>query len=535
MKGTKQTRKTTRRRKPTNKQADSIISPPRRSVIARPKTKGSSHWEPNFFNVLYTVEPCTPDNTLVLSYDDFFDNNDPAAKPNLDTFHFCNKHRFHHLSTDEVSHIHKMLIWEGANCQVIPFKKFNRAFFVSTPLNANLLYPPPVVYRDKSLQFFISSLVQFRKHATLQNSTAIRMNRLFAHDSYQQFFKDYFTGGTMKEMTSGKESEIRNKVLAIMINGFRLTVTINHGLPANLISVNRRVFEMMNSHTGMVIINRPPSINSLSISIQQVAVHADDTDETVHVNIFAIRGMHADQDGDEVTMTWIGDIPPLAEPGMELKRATCEMQRVSHHKNPTQTTTQQSRYQLASLLFFYAHLYDEELTAASSLWRALVGNNPYEKMQHLSRISGSCLLRNECNDLFDMLMKINNVQKSGLTTRELGSDGRHLRQIVESGAKGSLLHLQKLSEKMFAGGSAIDDGVKHFNGFVNASTQMSTQGTHCFHCLYAFHSVHQRNGDIICNGRILVKNVHLCDIGASMLCNVHAVQLILDRILIDFP
>lgn len=494
------------------------------------------YMDPNFFNRLYSVQPTNGNNTLTVNYKDFFRNiEDRKEKPNLNNFYFCKIHNVHLLTDAEINtelrEVNGIVIWKSC-VDVIQFRKFNKAFNIETPLNDIQTLPPPSEYRDKNLQFFSSILTSFQSQHFLKILKAQKINRFMTAGNLDQFRKDSFSGGTLKDMTSGKTSEIRNKVLATKVNGRRFTVTLDPSLPPNRACVNRKIFQQIRSCCGTYFVNRAPSINSSSIYPIQLGTHDDENDETIHMNACVIQGLHMDQDGDEITLMWLEYLHPLLGLGKEIQMAIREIQKISYLNYPVQPTTQTWRYEMPMLFWLYAEIYNDVLCEASTLWRFIPGT-PKEKMKHFNLLCGSASLRNETNDVINMFLKINEKQCLGLQLKELKPDQYFLPSIVKSGAKGTEMHLKKLYSQLY-NVNEVDDGINHFNMFITASSTMSTQGTNCFHSLFACQSLHLYHSSILYNGRTLLTDLATSQLGTPMFANKHAIKFLVLRFVEDF-
>ena len=85
----------------------------------------------------------------------------------------------------------------------------------------------------------------------------------------------------------------------------RGVLTIDCKLSPHYISIPQKEFDNLDLATPLVIVHRDPSINDTCIYVAEILRNENPCDFTIHLNPYMTHGLHADQDGDEVTLFYI--------------------------------------------------------------------------------------------------------------------------------------------------------------------------------------------------------------------------------------
>lgn len=490
--------------------------------------------EPIAPNKYYTIKPVGPVNTLVLRVGDF--------EGKLSQLHLC---LYHKVTVDRQICEH-----------CYPFKKFPYTFLLKTKHGLYNI-PPPSSFSEKSTNYFSSFLDTCKTNHSLRLPRLIRRRRTptkkltdngerkLERAKYDNFVRSDFSGGPLSNMLSGKKAFIRHKILGKNVNGYRMTLTIDTSLPPDRITVPSALYNKLDLATPLVIINRSPSINSRAIHVVQMMPHEDDgNDYTVKINAFVVDGMHADQDGDELHIIVLEKQGQL--PTRHMKQAISELKKLSWAFGLRHDGFYRPRFDFSQFHKTVCSVYDAELKRVSPLWASLGDKSIKSKLDTIMHL-GCSLLYDEVDvfvRLVGQLIRHNKAYPTHgsldywggervLTVDDILFESDYLtKHVIESGAKGSMMHRQVFLRYLFEPNvdQWFNDAVDKFNHTVMSSNDMSVAGQEQFNLMYEYNSLHLTNGDVYKNGDVYLKSFLDSDLGHRITYNNTAVTWALDHL-----
>ena len=332
--------------------------------------------------------------------------------------------------------------------------------------------------------------------------------------SYEKFIKNDFKGGELKSIMSGKTSYVRNKILGFQTAGLRLTLTIDCTLGPHYISIPQAVYDDINLATPLVVVNRAPSINSKCIYIVEMLRNADPNDSTIHLSSFLTDGLHADQDGDDLTVfylkTYGGEVPSLTTMG-----AIIELRKLSWKYGDRHNVAYQPRYSFTQYHYLILHMFDDFFKKYSPLWASLKGSSKLKCKQIMDL--GCSIYHKEVDDFVELVLQFTEALNWILVSGQEMLEGLGVvKAVVESGAKGTKEHIETCiknirtlpedyTEKLVVG----------FNKFIDNSARMSIGGVIQFILLYCLHSIILHQNNVYAKNHILLTNIKESDLAAS--------------------
>lgn len=410
----------------------------------------------------------------------------------------------------------------SATCKCVectPFVRSGLVWILHTSHFA-LLMPPPLFYTKRNLNVARALVVQ--------NGSAEEEER-----RYKMFREDQFSGGYLKNILTSKTSMIRNKLLGFLVPGARLTLTIESSLSPHYVKLPKCVFRNVDMLCPIILINRAPSITNTCVYACEALYHEDPTDHTIHVNPFVIDGLHADQDGDELTIFYLKGRGP---PGYDAMMAIEELRRLTWKYGIRHDTLGRSRYSFSQ---FHKHLlcrHDEEFRDNSPIWASLRGSIKQRATSFFELASTVC--REEGDDFISLVCKKSacnadlSVPLEDLET----SEGGVLREIIESGAKGTTQHIDlmrsMLKPKTRSDGVLVPDFAEltaAFNSLVGGGQRMARMGMSQFNLLQALAPVNYHRGTIRSGATTLMRGCEASGFMCAIKFNLTAAEFVLER------
>ena len=491
----------------------------------------SSLNEPNFYNMCYCLKPCTTHNTVTVNAKDMA----ACYSLNLDeqSFFMC---IVHGCLVEPVS--------ECIHCTV--FAKFNYSFIIETRFDFYVFVQPSLfVHKNFNyLRYFINRAVECYKlqEPSSSSNLIVKENEVIKRKleemkkaeraSYEKFIKNDFKGGELKSIMSGKTSYVRNKILGFQTAGLRLTLTIDCTLGPHYISIPQAVYDEINLATPLVVVNRAPSINSKCIYIVEMLRNADPNDSTIHLSSFLTDGLHADQDGDDLTVfylkTYGGEVPSLTTMG-----AIIELRKLSWKYGDRHNVAYQPRYSFTQYHYLILHMFDDFFKKYSPLWASLKGSSKLKCKQIMDL--GCSIYHKEVDDFVELVLQFTEALNWILVSGQEMLEGLGVvKAVVESGAKGTKEHIETCiknirtlpedyTEKLVVG----------FNKFIDNSARMSIGGVIQFILLYCLHSIILHQNNVYAKNHILLTNIKESDLAASLFFNNTALHYVNNLLLND--
>lgn len=491
----------------------------REKIKRRKREKISS---PNFFNLTYCVKPAatvdTPTFTVKSFYNCYQNKSDETnitlclihgpRKSTLQELNFCN------------------------HCT--PFVEFPYSFVVKTRHNF-FQFPQPNLYVGKNFNYFRSFIETAHNNLFAKSEAQIKNGSLLEDRYYAKFIRDDFKFGNLQNLTSGKNSYIRKKLLGYLMFGVRLTVTIDCTLGPNYASIPQKIYNELNLATNYVILNRAPSINSRCIYVCELLCHSHVNDMTIRINPYIVPGLNCDQDGDEISCFVLQRKAEVLS--LEMEAAIIELRSLSWKYGSRHDSLYRPRYSFSQYHKYILHTYNEYFCQHNSLWASLshAGDTP-KKCSKLMDL-GCSLLHTEVDEFIEFTIEFTKALPLSLVScKEFLCRGRNsiLDRVVDSGAKGCEKHIEIFLKNLHTRQADLEKGlITGFDNYVNANQEMSLGGTRQFVLLYGLNSVYIHNNNVYSNNQIILKDLESSDLASHMFYNPTSVEYVFDQLLAD--
>lgn len=463
--------------------------------------------EPTFLNIAYCVQPTTTDNTLTV---DILDLNPlinrPDVKKSTITFDFY------------ICLVHGLSEERFMDCEYCcQFNKFNYTYILKTKYYY-LTFPPPICYTPKVFNFLKPFCETAYKNATSAKSVVKADKEL---ESYSKFISMDFSDGSLYSLSTGKTSYIRNYVLGFPTSGIRATLTMDVTLSPQYAILPQWIYDKLHMACPIAIINRAPSINTTCIYAVELLRNPDPMNFTLVINSYVAERMHADQDGDELTIFYLKH-PGTNEPTHEIAMAITELKKFSWKYGMRHDITNKPRYEFTQYLKYILHRYDKYFCKHNKLWASLQGNakKKCDTIMHL----GSSIAPREVDEFIDLLsnfVKHLDVQLPSITDLLNGTDS--VLDVIKSGAKGELLHMETYLQQLFSWNyNRTEQLKKNFDNYIRSGAEMSTNGAYQFLFLGAINGIYLLHDNLYYNDKVIMRNVSKFTALASIIYNAKA-------------
>lgn len=313
-----------------------------------------------FNNVSYCIKQATTNSSLTVDYRTM-----QAV---------VNKHQFDFFLC---LHHNVQVRPQCANC--CPFRQFAHTIILQIDDNNVLPIIQPSLFTQKTGNCFRQLLsTHIKKIYQSTEMTAAEKSDAYCN-AHRQLQNIPMKLGDFDKINAGKLSFIRNKILGFPTNGVRMTLTIDCTLPPHYVSVSKTIYDKLQLLTPLVILNRSPSINSKCIYVAELIYHTGPladcedagADDTIHISPFLTEGLHADQDGDELTVFTIQKSPFHNQPSPTLMNAIVELRENSWHYGKRHDLLNRPRYTMTQYHRYLMHYHNDYFLQNSQLWRQL--------------------------------------------------------------------------------------------------------------------------------------------------------------------
>lgn len=477
------------------------------------KIKSTGIDTPNFYSSCYCVKPSTTDNIITIKVEDI----NQAFENPTGVFYLCN--------------IHQLSLMGVQNCEYCtPFLRFKYAFVVHTSY-AFYIFPPPTLFVPKSINYFKTFLRHATTIATLKTQAAKEkyMNKEFNY--YSAFMNMSFQGGSLKDISAGKRSYVRNKILGFQSKGIRATLTIDSTLGPHYGSLPQKIFDSINFATPLMIVNRAPSIKHTCLYVLEMGRNLQEDDYTIHINPFLTEGLHADQDGDELSVFFLENQSEL--PSIDMEMAITELKRLSWKYGSRHCVGFRCRYQFTQYHKYILQKYDSYFCKHNALWASLKGS---------PKIKGYKMLELGCSTHFDEIDEFitllidftTNLPTLVTSTHDILSGVGDIQHVVDSGAKGSNDHIIEYKKNLYNDNpDNIQNLIDGFNKNIKNSSRLGKEGGRQFCLLHAVNPLSLHRSSIYYNDSILLKDVKKSTSMATFYYNKTAVTETFNSIIND--
>ena len=520
-----------------------------REILNQQQSQLNDEVAPLFYAIQYNISNVTTKNTLSIYCCELHD--------------FIVKHNFNFYIC--------MFCRLNSEPKCIKCKIFDKSVEVFITYDSTLAYilPQPSIYSKRNFAFFksfIEKISYFERNKDKNVYTGKRERKNIDKKQYSVFEqKKYyymtfmvrnFRGGSLTKQTTGKYSHIRGNILGTVVNGIRATLTVNSSLEPHKIQINRIIYDQLNLAIPLVIVNRDPSINSRCIYVCEVEPFDNLDDSTIHLNSFILNGLHADQDGDDINLYYIEK--ESENPSYLMISAMYEWYRNSWHIGFRHDMMYKCRYSFSQYHRYILYKYNKELNKISPFWNSL---ERYRKRKYAYAMELGCSThRSECDEFIQTLINFCNILDDKiLTYDELTTGIGSLKTIIDSGSKGSDIHLQvylkelltpqtkqeivlnkkrkknntdenilNIKKQKIVDKSFKQQSIDGFNKYINSSKEISTMGQRQFSLLFTFQNISLFQNDIYINENIIFKDVNISSFFSMLLYQPNSVEFLFD-------
>ncbi|UVX94913.1 LEF-9 [Callinectes sapidus nudivirus] len=456
--------------------------------------------EPVFPSLAYCLQPVTTENTLTVSVELLHNMIISHSE-----FYMCQTH--------------SLSVVKNENCPYCTlFTKFTRTFILKTKYHY-FTFPPPIWYSAKVLNFlktFCASSYKYTKVKTMYPNEKSK-----EVISYSMFTNMDFNEGSLNSLSTGKTSYIRNNILASHTFGARATLTIDSTLSPQYVVFPQHIFDGLELACPLVIINRAPSLKNTCIYAVEVLRSDDPDDYTIRMNSYVTEGLHADQDGDELTIFYIKH-PDKCDPSHETQLAITELKKFSWNGGIRHDFAYKPRYEFTQYLKYILYRYDDHFNKNNKLWASISGSVSEKciKMMHL----GCSIYPKEVDEFIEQVSEF--VSKLDIQLSCIGdilNGTGTIEDVVLSGAKGEQLHIKTFLTNLY---NLSPDRRKllidNFNNYIESGSKMSINGAYQFLSLESVNPMYLLDGDVFFNSKLLMKNIMAATAFAQYCYNIIA-------------
>lgn len=383
-----------------------------------------------------------------------------------------------------------------ADC--IKFYKYNQTFLIET-LFGFYKAPPPTFFSDRNFNFlktFLKNTQTFLKEkdiTSIKNFTPPTDEETIEEflkfketeeKKFEMFLTHPFNNGVLKQQFSGKKSTVRNLMLGKVMPSMRYVLTIDTQLGPDEVSIPKIVYDKLNLKSNFVIVNRAPSINDTCIYTAVLRWHEDSF--TAKISALIADGLHADQDGDEITIFMLPEtnVLPNYDEVLMMKEIRNNLWSIGlRHKFDYSPKISFGQYYMLVMYIFHDKICEllptyKNLPCAKEDKPEFIMNMFCGSHYHLGVKFISDLLE-IIKDLALSAPSIVNILRGNLG------------DIVNSKSKGTKNHLSEFLRMMkgLREEEYFEEAMKAFNKYIISSCQMSKSGQQLYSMLFGTSSV----------------------------------------------
>lgn len=465
----------------------------------------SSIDQPIFPNTVYCFQPITTKNTLticVLQLSKFL------SDYGFDFF-ICQRH-----GLAKETHV------DCLYCTA--FSKFTFTFILRTKY-FYMTFPPPSWYQPKVLNFLRTFCNTSCKYLVSKYSCHLEKDCELKH--YSLFVAMNFNDGCIKDLSTGKTSYVRNSILGFHSLGGRATLSIDCTLSPQVLLLPQKMFDEMDMACPLVIVNRAPSLKGTCIYVLEALRNPNVNDYTIRINGYICEGLHADQDGDELSIFYLKH-PHTNYPSHDIKMAICELKRMCWNGGVRHDIAYRPRYEFTQYHRYILYRYNDYFCSINKLWNSI--NAPVEEKCNIVMNLGCSIYIEEVDNLIQQLSDfVANLKIQTVTCQELLNADGAIKDVVLSKAKGETIHLNTYLKNLYkVNEDRKNDLISNFNKYIVSGSEMSRNGTYQFLFLETVNPLYLSNGNIFFNDTILLPNVSKSTAFASYFFNICATEYI---------
>lgn len=423
-----------------------------------------------------------------------------------------------HATYDQLYVCMRCYINPYMKCQeCIKFYRYNKTFLIET-LFGFYKSPPPTFFTDRNFNFFKTFIKKVQGFLEEHQITDLKTVEVPSDDELKdEFFKfrdievkkfesflNYpFNNGILKQQFSGKKSIIRNMMLGKIMPSMRYVLTIDTQLGPDEVSIPKIVYDKLNLKTNFVIVNRAPSINDTCIYVAILKYHDDSF--TAKLPAFIADGLHADQDGDEITIFMLSKTQELQNYN--------EMLMMKELRNSIWSSGIRHKFDYSPKISFgqyyqyVMYLFHDKICEMLPIYAKLPCAKA-DKPQFLMNLLCGSHYHFGVNFISDLMEMVKNLPIP-IPSYEKVLKGE-LNDIVDSKSKGSSSHLDEFVNMMH-GLNERDYHSKStstFNKYITSSCKMSQSGQQLYSTLFGTSSLNIKENMLFFMSRKLTQDFY---------------------------
>lgn len=408
------------------------------------------------------------------------------------------------------------------NC--IKFSLLNCSFIIKSNFG-HYVFPPAILFTSKKFNLIRSFFEACIENFDLKKEDIINMRRIFEINEFEKLRDqaDLITG-SLPNLQTGKTGYPRNKIMGFLTHiGIRGTFISKPDAPIGYISINKHIYDLISDRlaSDIVIGNRSPSLTDKCIYPFKLSYYESDYDNTIHGNTYIMNGMNLDIDGDELTLYLFLKKSTFMTPNQ--KAALIELNDFYERR---MTLLNDTKYTLCQIHLFYAYKYRYKYDSISEVWRNTEGITFKDKCKNFMRLAGTTH-KEECDNLLQILSEDIRNSECHATCEDLLGNTTLLEDIVKSGAKGTLNHIQEYLQLLQTPTDPnifYEETSTYYNQLVQNSNQMTHAGKKCFESLVGRSNIVLDQCNIYCCDQLLIKDFLDSEISDDFVYNEYAID-----------
>lgn len=502
---------------------------------------------------LYSIESVSSKNTLIVTVDELFNifqyQKMDALKTRPVGLQDCKMCLIHGITYNVQEFLPKV---DGAVGDTVESKeshpccvesfKYKNSFGVKV-LDKSYIFPMPSVYSSKNFSFFRSIIESsfaiqesYNKEEEVPDKVKVPANvassrlllKTFLHKylkkSHKKFLQNDFMCGNFLILQSGKRSYVRSYLLGHRHNGARMTMVVDNTLGPNQISIPEKIYFKLPIATNLVIINRDPSINDTCIYVCEMSTH--NTDACIHLNSFVLDGLHADQDGDDISINYLKY--ELTVPRPLMKTSITELRQLSWNHGYRHNIFYKPRYYMGQQFRHLLYAKDAWFQEHSAFYKCLsnvYGKHTVRKIDAIMDL-GSSIMHSEVNDFIELILAFNEKYVDNLLRLEdYVKCNDEMKEVVNSKSKGSDRHLELYRTNMSKSIECKDLKIA-FDDKIDSCKVLEREGQTQFSLLHALSPAAIMMGALYMGERIVIEKYTDADLMDTNKYNTEAVYYI---------
>lgn len=322
------------------------------------------------------------------------------------------------------------------------------------------------------------------------------------YKKYKSFIAQPTNLGLLSNLFGGKTSHIRNNILGSLVLSIRLVTTIDVQLGPDEVIIPKSLYDRCNFASPLVFVSRHPAINTTCIYVSKIFY--EDNISVIKISSFIADGLHADQDGDEINITFIKNRTEILAYNQLVAQSELK------NANTINLFHIKPKYQFGQYykLFFFKNqeILHKEIPILKTIMAPL-----NEKPEILMK-----LLCSVYQDKFTpILSKIINLANNYIMQQvpfEKLIDGSGLMDIVNSKSNGSVFHIQEttLLLRGIDPKEYLTREINSYNNYIQSALKLTTSGRNLFTKLFFYSHFYLQNDTLFFLNTPIVSEFSKC-------------------------